>query len=234
MFAVSALLLVGGVADALSLSALFGGLVAGVFWRYAGGARARRSAATCSSCSTRCSCWCCWWPGLARSSRRRRSPSARPTSCCASSASWPAAPWPARASASNAPRDLGLHLLPPGVFGVAFALNAVSVVGADASVLLAAVVVGTIGVRARRARSCRLGASASEAPAGARAGGRRDGRGARTPRPSDGRIGRHRAGARLRADGRVGHGRRAAAVPSAAPDRLSALRRRSSGRISAT
>ena len=36
VFAVSALLLVGGVADALSLSALFGGLVAGVFWRYAG------------------------------------------------------------------------------------------------------------------------------------------------------------------------------------------------------
>ena len=45
----------------------------------------------------------------------------------------------------NAPRDLGLHLLPPGVFGVGFALNAVSVVGADASMLLAAVVVGTIG-----------------------------------------------------------------------------------------
>ena len=37
VFAISALLLVGGVADALSLSALFGGLVAGVFWRYAGG-----------------------------------------------------------------------------------------------------------------------------------------------------------------------------------------------------
>ena len=36
VFAVSALLLVGGVADALSLSALFGGLVAGVFWRLAG------------------------------------------------------------------------------------------------------------------------------------------------------------------------------------------------------
>jgi hypothetical protein len=42
-------------------------------------------------------------------------------------------------------RDLGLHLLPPGVFGVGFALNAVSIVGADASMLLAVVVVGTIG-----------------------------------------------------------------------------------------
>jgi hypothetical protein len=45
----------------------------------------------------------------------------------------------------SAPRDLGLHFLPPGVFGVGFALNGVSVVGADALMLLAAVVVGTIG-----------------------------------------------------------------------------------------
>ena len=50
-----------------------------------------------------------------------------------------------RVAGVNAPRDLGLHLLPPGVFGVAFALNAASVAGADASMLLAAVVVGTIG-----------------------------------------------------------------------------------------
>ena len=50
-----------------------------------------------------------------------------------------------RVAGVNAPRDRGLHLLPPGVFGVALALNAVSIVGADASMLLAAVVAGTIG-----------------------------------------------------------------------------------------
>jgi hypothetical protein len=44
----------------------------------------------------------------------------------------------------NAPRDLGLHLLSPGVFGVGFALNAVAV-GVDASMLLTVVVAGTIG-----------------------------------------------------------------------------------------
>ena len=45
----------------------------------------------------------------------------------------------------KAPRDLGLHLLPPGVFGVAFALNAAAVLsGAQAPVLITAVVVGTI------------------------------------------------------------------------------------------
>ena len=43
------------------------------------------------------------------------------------------------------PPGLGLHLLRPGVFGVVFALNAVGVVGADSQMLLAAVVVGTIG-----------------------------------------------------------------------------------------
>jgi Kef-type K+ transport system membrane component KefB len=50
-----------------------------------------------------------------------------------------------RVAGVHAPGDLGLHLLPPGVFGVAFALNAVSVAGADASTLLAVVAVGTIG-----------------------------------------------------------------------------------------
>ena len=42
-------------------------------------------------------------------------------------------------------RDLGLHLLPPGVFGVGLALDAVSVIGTDATMLLAVVVMGTIG-----------------------------------------------------------------------------------------
>ena len=45
----------------------------------------------------------------------------------------------------DAPRDLGLSLLPPGVFGVAFALNVASMAGTNASLLLAAVVGGTIG-----------------------------------------------------------------------------------------
>ena len=51
----------------------------------------------------------------------------------------------ARVAGGNALRGLPLHLLRPGVFGVGFALNAVGVLGADASVLLAVVVAGTIG-----------------------------------------------------------------------------------------
>jgi hypothetical protein len=45
----------------------------------------------------------------------------------------------------SALHDLGFYLLPPGVFGVGFALNTASVLGTDTSMLLATVVVGTIG-----------------------------------------------------------------------------------------
>jgi hypothetical protein len=145
VFAVSALLLVGGVAAALSLSALFGGLVAGLFWRYAGrhpretirrdvlfvqhpllvlvllvaGARADLSAWTLAL-------------GVGYIVLRVAGQLAAGTVA-------------RRVAGVHALRDLGLHLLPPGVFGVGFALNGVSVIGADMSMLLAAVVVGTIG-----------------------------------------------------------------------------------------
>jgi hypothetical protein len=145
VFAVSALLLVGGVAAAQSLSALFGGLVAGVFWRYAGrhpretisrdvlfvqhpllvlvllvaGARADLSLATLALGGG--------YVVLRVAGQLAAGAVAR------------------RVIGLAAPPDLGLRLLPPGVFGVGFALSAVSVVGADASMLLAAVVVGTIG-----------------------------------------------------------------------------------------
>jgi len=145
VFAVATLLLIGGVAAAFSLSALFGGLVAGVFWRYAGrhpretisrdvlfvqhpllvlvllvaGARADLSPATLAL-------------GVGYAVLRVAGQLAAGTVA-------------RRIVGVNAPRDLGLRLLPPGVFGVGFALNAVSVLGADASILLATVVAGTIG-----------------------------------------------------------------------------------------
>lgn len=145
VLAVSALLLVGGVAAALSLSALFGGLVAGVFWRYAGrhpretlrrdvlfvqhpllvlvllvaGARAELSPVMLAL-------------GVGYVGLRVAGQMAAGTAA-------------SRLIGANAPRDLGLHLLPPGVFGVGLALNAASVVGANASMLLSAVVLGTVG-----------------------------------------------------------------------------------------
>lgn len=157
VFAVSALLLVGGVADALSLSALFGGLVAGVFWRLAG----RQPRETIRRDVLFVQHPLLVLVLLLAGARAELSPGAwvlgagylliRVIAQLAGSA------LARRVVGANAPADLGVQLLPPGVFGVAFALNAVSVIGADAAVVLSAVVVGTIGselvgvaMRARR------------------------------------------------------------------------------------
>ena len=145
VFVVSALLLVGGVADALSLSALFGGLVAGVFWRFAG--RRPREAIRRDVLFVQ-------HPLLVlvlllAGARAEVSPTV-----LALGAGYLAVRVIAqlaggglvrRVAGAHAPADAGLQLLPPGVFGVAFALNAVTVIGADASAAHAAVVVGTIG-----------------------------------------------------------------------------------------
>jgi hypothetical protein len=145
VFTVSALLLVGGAAAAFSLSALFGGLVAGVFWRYAGrhpretisrdvlfvqhpllvlvllvaGARAHLSLTTFALGAG--------YVALRVAAQLAAGTAAR------------------RVLAVDAPWDLGRQLLAPGVFGVGFALNLVSIIGADASTVLAVVVAGTIG-----------------------------------------------------------------------------------------
>jgi hypothetical protein len=145
VFAVSALLLVGGVAAALSQSALFGGLVAGLFWRYAG--RHPRE-------TIRRDVLFVQHPLLVLVLLVAGAGADLPLSTLALGAGYVVLRVAGRLAGGmvaryivgvNAPRDLGLHLLPPGVFGVAFALNAVSTVGADASMLLGAVVVGTIG-----------------------------------------------------------------------------------------
>ena len=145
VFAIAALLLVGGVADALSLSALLGGLVAGLFWRVAGqrpretirrdvlfvqhpllvvvllvaGARAELTLISLA---------------LGAGYLLLRVVGTLGGGLAA-----------VRVLGERAPRDLWLHRLRPGAFGVAFALNAVAIVGTEASVLLTAVVVGTIG-----------------------------------------------------------------------------------------
>ncbi len=145
VIAVSALLLVGGVGEALSLSALFSGLVAGLFWRYAGGgprelirrdvlfvqhpllvlvllvagARANLSVTSLGL-------------GIAYLALRLVGQLAGGVAA-------------GRAAGVNPLRDVAVHFISPGVFGVAFALNAASAVDHEGSVLLAAVVVGTIG-----------------------------------------------------------------------------------------
>jgi hypothetical protein len=144
VFALSVLLLVGGVADALLMSALFGGLTAGVFWRYAGGhprdtigrdvlflqhpllvlvllvAGARTDLSLASVGFGACYLLLRVAGKLAGGAMARR------------------------VAGVKAPRDLAFIVLPPGVFGVAFALNAARIVGTDQSILLAGVVFGSI------------------------------------------------------------------------------------------
>lgn len=143
VFTVAAILLVGGAADYLSLSALLGGALAGVFWQRAGGpAREliRRDALYVQH------------PLLvlllviagARAEITLAGIALGLGYAVLRTGARLAAGWSARALAGPLPcRDLAARLLPPGVFGVAFALNAVREHGPDFAILLTVIVVGT-------------------------------------------------------------------------------------------
>lgn len=143
VFAVAATLLVGGAADYLSWSALLSGAVAGTLWARLGG-EAREH--------------------MLRDVRYARHPLVALVLLVAGARvepSWPAVGLAAvyvclragarlagaAALARTAVRlgpHAGVSLVAPGVFGVAFALNAYRAVGQDLSVALSMVVVGTI------------------------------------------------------------------------------------------
>jgi hypothetical protein len=145
VFAISVLLLVGGLADALALSALFAGLVGGLFWQLVGGTprdTIRRDvlfvqhpllvlvllvAGARAELSPVALAFAAGYLALRVVGKLAGGIIAR------------------RIAGRTVPADLGLHLLSPGVFGVAFALNASTIAGAEAALLMPAVVAGTIG-----------------------------------------------------------------------------------------
>ena len=145
VFAVSALLLVGGAAAALSVSALFGGLVAGLFWRVVAGHRRETIIRDVLFVQHPLLVIVL----LVSGARAVLSPASFAFGLgyvvLRVAGQLAAGSVARRLAGVNRHRELGLHLLPPGVFGVGFALNGVGVLGADASMLLAVVVVGTIG-----------------------------------------------------------------------------------------
>jgi hypothetical protein len=140
----SALLLLGGLADYLSLSALVSGLVAGAFWRLAGGQAAaalRRGIAYVQH------------PLLvlmlvAAGARTEIAlPLVVPVIAypVLRTAGKLAGAWLARRTTSpRLPEDLGPALVAPGIFGIAFAVNAADAVGPGAGTLLTVVVLGSI------------------------------------------------------------------------------------------
>jgi hypothetical protein len=145
VFSIAALLLVGGIADYLSLSALAGGLLAGLFWGSIGGV-----ARDC----------------IEREARYLRHPLIVLMLLAAGAtltfsvwilllalayfllrvAGKLLGGWLTRLVPGVAiPDNVGATLLPPGVFGIAFALDANSMMQASAASILAATVLGSIG-----------------------------------------------------------------------------------------
>jgi hypothetical protein len=154
VFAFACLLLLGGAADYLSVSALLGGLVAGAFWLRTGGAvreYIRRDVAYVQHTLL-------VLIFLLAGARAVFSPAALMLSIAyvlfrtvgkliggaVARRQWPALP-----------DDAGVRLISPGVFGVAFALNVVRAAGPESAPILTVAVVGTIvsSVVAAAARS---------------------------------------------------------------------------------
>lgn len=145
VFSIAALLLIGGIADYLSLSALAGGLLAGLFWGSVGGV-----ARDC----------------IERDVRYLRHPLVV-LMLLAAGAKITFSGWilvfataylllrvagkliggwlTRRAPGVPIPDNVGPTLLPPGIFGIAFALDATAMMESSAAVILAATVLGSIG-----------------------------------------------------------------------------------------
>lgn len=142
---VGALLLIGGVSDALATSALLAGVVAGFFWRSVGGRALEAIGRGVLFLQHPLLVIVLLTAGAGASFTRASLAFGSAYVALRVLSRLAAGLLAQRTSGRALPAELGLHLLPPGVFGVAFALNVASVVGGDAAVLLGAVVVGTIG-----------------------------------------------------------------------------------------
>jgi hypothetical protein len=145
VFSIAALLLIGGIADYLSLSALACGLLAGLFWGYVGGV------------SRDC---------IERDVRYLRHPLVV-LMLLAAGAKTTFSGWilvfataylvlrvagklfggwlARRVPGAIIPDGVRPTLLPPGVFGIAFALDATAMMESTSAVILAATVLGSIG-----------------------------------------------------------------------------------------
>ena len=141
----SALLLAGGAAAALGQSALFAGLLAGLVWRFAG----RRPRDTIGRDVLFVQHPLLVLVLLVAGARTDLAPLSIALGIgfvvLRTIGKLLGGAIAERAIGSQMREDFGRHLLWPGVFGVAFALNAATVAGGGAGPLLGTVVLGTIG-----------------------------------------------------------------------------------------
>ena len=145
VFAFAAMLLIGGVADYLSISALLCGLVAGMIWQVADG-QARESLRRDVLYTQHSLLVLVLVVAGARTEfSLAASGAAAVYVLLRMAAKLLGGVIATRAIDAGAPRTAALQLLSPGVFGVALALNIVRAAGPDASGLLTIVVLGTIG-----------------------------------------------------------------------------------------
>jgi len=138
-------LLLGGAADYLALSALLGGLVAGLFLGRAGGP-ARDAISRDLLQFHRPLVALVLLVAGARVDLPLAWAGAGITFVLIRTAAKLAGGWTAaRIAGTTAPRRLGLDLLSPGVLGLAFALNALRANSADGALVLAVATVGMVG-----------------------------------------------------------------------------------------
>ena len=146
VFSAATLLLLGGVADYLGVSALMAGLVAGAFWHATGGA-ARES--------IRRDLTHLQHPLVALILVVAGARTEITSDIIALAVAYVLLRAIGKLAGSIATvvvdpalsRDAAPHVLSPGILGVAFALNMARAVGTDAIVLLSVVVLGTIGAQ---------------------------------------------------------------------------------------
>ena len=145
IFGVSSLLLVGGIADYLSLSALLSGLVAGLCWRVAGGPAAESIRRDVGYLSHPLAVLLLVMAGARVSSLPAAWTLAAAFVLLRTTGKLLGAWMTRRVMKSPLPHGLEWMLISPGALGVAFAMNTSRAAGTQADMLLWIVILATIG-----------------------------------------------------------------------------------------
>lgn len=145
VFAIGTLLLLGGAAAHLSLSALFVGFFAGAFWNLAGSSARDRITRDLRYLHHPLIALLLLVAGARLAISIDLAGLVAVYVICRIAGKLAGGWLASRAGGSEVPRDLGLHLISPGVIGIAFALNALQALGdAKGSTVFAIVIAGSL------------------------------------------------------------------------------------------